>query len=261
MTISRFENEVAKKILITGTSNIISKIVEGIAREKYFEIQKIGLSANGSNFVDILDKSTWPKSIEADLVIHTSWIMSPRNYKMAQANINFSQHILELSIKSGARIVFISTMSAMESANSVYGKSKHSVEKIYKELDAQIIRVGLIQDSDVTSDVGSASRILKRLQTVPISIEFSKSPHIPVCSTEYLKVQLESVMLSSKEQNFDIIEKSVSFNDLIGKPNMQIKAKFSLPAVTGLLYVGSIFSKKIADLNDRWLSLLDSRSW
>jgi hypothetical protein len=261
MARKKFEDQDTKKILITGSSNMIAKTIEGIATEKCFEIQKIGLSASGSNFVDILDETTWPESIEADLVIHTSWIMTPRNHYVAEANINFSEHILDLSIKSGVRLVFVSTMSAMESANSIYGKSKYAVEEMYRESNAQVIRVGLLQESNTKLDLGSASRILKCLLYIPIRMEFTKSPHIPVCSTDYLKVQLAKIILSAKESNFDIVERTVNFNDLITKPNRLIKVKLSSSAVTHLLYTGSKFSKKIADLNDRWLSLLDTRSW
>ena len=260
MTHKRIEDQNIEKILITGSSNMIAKIAEVIASENRFEIQKIGLSATGSNFVDILDEATWPKSIEADLVIHTSWVMTPRDFDVAKANINFSEHILGLSIKSGARLVFVSTMSATESANSVYGKSKYTVEKKYRESYAQIIRVGLIQESKAKSDLGSANRILKRLLSIPIMLEFSKSPRIPVCSTQFLKVQLEKIILSANERQLNVVEKTVDFNDLIAKPNKQLRIKLSISAVTRLLQLGSKFSNQFSDMNDRWLSLLDSRS-
>ncbi len=260
MTYKRIEDQNKEKILITGSSNMIAKIAEVIASENRFEIQKMGLSATGLNFVDILDEATWPKLIEADLVIHTSWVMTPRNLDVAQANINFSEHILGLSIKSGARFVFVSTMSATESAISVYGKSKYTVEKICRESNAQVIRVGLIQESKTKSDLGSANRILRRLQSIPIMVEFSTGPRIPVCSTEYLKVQLEQLMLSAEEWQLNVVENTVDFNDLIVKPNKHLRLKLSISAVTRLLHLGSKFSNKISDLNDRWLSLLDSRS-
>jgi hypothetical protein len=246
------------KILITGTANQIASVIEEIALNQGHQIQKIGLSGLSEDFVNIQDKETWPKSINADIVIHSAWIMNPRTPKISTLNIEFSAHMLSRAAEAGAKFVFISSMSASNLAKSEYGKAKYSVELLCGRMNAEILRIALLQESSTNLNPGSAVRILHLIRRMPVEFQLSEILEIPICSREYLKKALLDVFSSGSNLRRSIVEEMIDFNKMLKKDNSLIPIKLNQKVISSFFQGGVSFSKTVTNLNDRWLSLLDS---
>lgn len=245
-------------ILIIGTSNVVALVLEELANQKGHSVKKIGKSGPLEDFVDIENSETWPISIDAELVIHTAWIMSPRTVKVSALNEEFAKHMMSLSKSARAKFIFISSMSASQSSKSEYGKSKFRVEQMCENMGGLNMRIGLIQGDEPSIKNGSASRALSGIQKFPIHFSFFPDFEIPICGRQFLRSELSHILDSSEIKSKNIVEEKRSFNKILHEDNMRINLYLNLNLVIAILRSISFYSQEIMTLRDRLLSLRDA---
>lgn len=245
-------------ILITGTSNVVAAVVEDLANLKGHSVKKIGKSGFLEDLVDIENPETWPSSIDADLVIHTAWIMSPRTKEISKLNEDFAKHIMSLAQLARAKFIFISSVSASQSSKSEYGKSKFRTEQLCKNISGLNIRIGLIQDDKPTVKNGSANRALANLEKFPLQFAFLPDFKTPICSREFLRLELLQIFDSNSNNSKSIVERKKSFNKILNEDNSRMNLYINLNMIIAMLLPLTYLSREILTLRDRLLSLRDA---
>ena len=78
---------------------------------------------------------------QEDVLIHLGWSLRDRKNDFA-LNVGGSQVISEYFKSNGARVLFVSSVSA--GSDSHYGEQKFEAEKVLKDLNCSILRIGMI---------------------------------------------------------------------------------------------------------------------
>jgi nucleoside-diphosphate-sugar epimerase len=104
-----------------------------------------------------------------DALIHCAWDLEARTQAEIWAtNVEGSKRLLRAAKEAGVgTIIFISTVSAYEGAESLYGRAKMEVEKEAAALGAYIVRPGLTYGKGAGGMVGKLAGALK-LPVVPL---------------------------------------------------------------------------------------------
>lgn len=138
-------------IAISGSNGYLGKrIRNSLIKEGY---KTIGLCRNPRHkddfkFAlngDLINDQIFKKN-KVDAFIHCAWDLGNLNENQSyKINVIGSKKILDEAVKSGVKkIIFISSMSAYENCESIYGKHKLEIENYYLKENASIIRPGLI---------------------------------------------------------------------------------------------------------------------
>jgi nucleoside-diphosphate-sugar epimerase len=78
-------------------------------------------------------------------VVHTAWDMQASKLEELEAGcVAGSLRLIEAATAAGARVIFISTISAFPGARSAYGKAKLQVEHAVLEAGGIVLRLGLV---------------------------------------------------------------------------------------------------------------------
>jgi nucleoside-diphosphate-sugar epimerase len=142
-----------KTVVITGASGFLgSALVTYFKREGW---QVIALVRNAQKY-----KSAGVKYVEydlsepfdasafagADYLVHTAYVKYDHQHPDAlNINLEGARRLLKASRQYKLKKnIFMSSMSAHDGAESVYGKQKLAVEKLFKGPDCAVIRAGLI---------------------------------------------------------------------------------------------------------------------
>ncbi|RYX79368.1 NAD-dependent epimerase/dehydratase family protein [bacterium] len=105
---------------------------------------------------------------DVDLLIHAAYVKDVSDTTSAfDLNLTSSQDLHDLARKSGVHTsVFISSLSAKETATSSYGQQKYAIEKLFSTNKDVVIRPGLvIGNGGLVADM---SRFIKRYHAVPV---------------------------------------------------------------------------------------------
>jgi nucleoside-diphosphate-sugar epimerase len=142
-----------KTVIITGASGFLgSALVQYFKKEGW---RVIGLVRNadkysepGVKFVEYDLSKPFDSKIfaGADYMVHAAYVKYDGNNPEAlNINLEAAKRLIKASREHKLKKnVFISSMSAHSGAESVYGKQKLAVEKMFKGADCAIIRSGLI---------------------------------------------------------------------------------------------------------------------
>jgi nucleoside-diphosphate-sugar epimerase len=78
-------------------------------------------------------------------VVHAAWDMKTSRLKALERGcVAESLQLLDASVASGAKFIFISSISAFSGARSAYGKAKLQVEKAVLDSGGVVLRLGLV---------------------------------------------------------------------------------------------------------------------
>ncbi len=103
-----------------------------------------------------------------DAVVHCAYDMaltSPAD--IHRVNIDGMRRLLEAASRAGARFYLISSMSAYEGTQQLYGRAKLACERATLDAGETVIRLGLVYGGEAGGMIGSLQRI-SRLPCVPI---------------------------------------------------------------------------------------------
>jgi nucleoside-diphosphate-sugar epimerase len=157
---------------VTGASGYVGSRLAA-ALEADFEVVALGRKAGPAGIAWSLTQS---QSIAASLrergvqaLVHVAWDFShPRPAENWSANVDGSLRLLRDAQQAGVEhLVFISSISAFEGAESAYGKSKLAVEKAFQAAGGTTVRPGLVWGDSPGGMFGSIRAQVSKGGTVP----------------------------------------------------------------------------------------------
>jgi nucleoside-diphosphate-sugar epimerase len=106
----------------------------------------------------------------ADALIHCAWDMRATGWdQIHRTNVSGSIRLFEAAANEGIRkLMFISSNSAFENCQSMYGQAKLEVEKALFKLGGAVIRPGLVYGDCAGGIAGVLSRVAARFPVIPI---------------------------------------------------------------------------------------------
>ncbi|HUB93414.1 MAG TPA: NAD-dependent epimerase/dehydratase family protein [Verrucomicrobiae bacterium] len=141
-------------IAITGANGFLgSALIEHFTAKGYSVIALVRKTHTSTNPLVTYRQYDITKPISkntlqgADFLVHTAYVKYGRRGSpdAMEVNIKGAENLLVASKQARIKkTVFISTMSAHESATSIYGRQKLAIEKLFLEEDGVVLRSGLI---------------------------------------------------------------------------------------------------------------------
>jgi NADH dehydrogenase len=102
-----------------------------------------------------------------DVVVHTALVeYGPDSPDADATNREGTRRVIEAARATGARLVFLSTLSAHDRATSHYGKSKLELEALFDPARDAVLRLGLVLGRGGL--FGSIAELLKNATVVPL---------------------------------------------------------------------------------------------
>ena len=163
------------KILITGANGYLGKSLALYFAEKNHEV--IALSRKHSFthphitwFSFELGKTLNPQVPDIDVVIHCAYDLSLIKWEQIyQTNVQGSIDLFsELKEKGNPLMIHISSISAFEGCQTLYGKAKLAIEKTGKNQGIISIRPGLIYGGENRGLIGKLETIAQKLPVIPM---------------------------------------------------------------------------------------------
>lgn len=231
------------KVAITGSTGFLgSELVRHFLDQDY---EVIGLTRNprttkikGLTYksYDIGKKLRDDTLKGVDLVIHTAYVKyDNKNPDALDVNIRGAEELLRVSRgQKVKRNIFISTMSAHEQAESVYGKQKLSIERLFSTNKDAVIRSGLIiGNGGIVREMAS---FMTTKRAVPL-IGGGRQPLQTIGVYDLARV-IEAIYIQKQSGSFTIATPNVytykQFYELLGK-RLGVKFLF-IPIPLSLLY-------------------------
>ncbi len=151
-----------------------------------------------------------------DVLVHCAYDMSVRSQSdIWKINVEGTHRLLRLAQESNVRrTIVLSSMSAFDGTNQLYGRSKLAIEDFAREMGAISVRPGLVYGPKARGMAGSLSA-LTRLPLVPVPA--SRSYQFAVHEDDF--VQALSALINSELGSTDPIglanPVAVRFKDLV----------------------------------------------
>lgn len=197
------------KVVITGANGFLGSALVESFRKKGWQVVALVRNANkyktpGVQYVEYDLSKPFETSVfaGADYLIHTAYIKNDRKHPNALAiNVEGAKRLIKASRQHKLkRNVFMSSMSAHAGAESIYGKQKLAVEKIFNGKDCTIIKSGLIMgDGGI---VGQMSAFMKSRHAAPL-IGGGKQPLQVIAVYDLVRV-IEAILTKDKSGTLTI---------------------------------------------------------
>ncbi|MBL7713891.1 MAG: NAD-dependent epimerase/dehydratase family protein [Bdellovibrionales bacterium] len=154
----------------------------------------------------------------ADILVHAAHDFRPRKLPdLLRINCDGSKRIFQAAKAAGvSRILFISSVSAFEGCESIYGRCKLMTEKIAAQASAQVIRPGLIFGGKDGSAYGRVKKLMSlRIPILPL-IDQGRAK-IDLVHLDFLLTRIEDLGLSEPVQSNPIYAttETLSFLELL----------------------------------------------
>ena len=155
------------KIAITGSSGYIGKhLVTHFAKKKYFILALQRKAFNEKKNIkflqyDLKDKIDYKHVKDIDVFIHSAFMEFDNNTDSDFVNLTAAENLISICKKNGKKIIYLSTFSAHEKAESHYGISKFKLEKLFKSSGHTVLRLGVV----VSPDGGMFPKMLDMIKT------------------------------------------------------------------------------------------------
>ena len=136
----------------------------------------------------------------ADALIHCAWDMRAIGWdQIHKINVSGSIGLFEAAANEGVRkLIFISSISAFEGCQSMYGRAKLEVEKAVFKLGGVVIRPGLVYGGSPGGIAGALSRVAARFPLIPI---VGRKKLMYLCHEEDL-TRLIAMLVDMKERRW-----------------------------------------------------------
>jgi nucleoside-diphosphate-sugar epimerase len=159
------------KIAITGSSGFIGKhLVSHFLEENYFVL---GMQRNAIKertkfrylHYDLLEKVDYDQIKDVDVIIHCAFMEFINDEINSDfVNLTAAQNLISACGESGIKIIYLSTFSAHEDAQSHYGINKFQLENIFKAAGHTVLRLGIV----VSDDGGMFTQMLDTIRSSKI---------------------------------------------------------------------------------------------
>ena len=270
------------KILITGSSGFIGKILSKKLSKKYktYLIDKVKQNKEKNFYhIDLKDKKKLNEFFvrnKVDVIIHlASEIFDANETTIYENNINCAKNIIFFAKKFQIKqIIFTSTFSIYEknyeklikenekpSTLNRYGISKFDIEKklkLLKKINVTIFRVPIVIGKSRSHRIGILFELIRK--GLPIFLIDSGNNKIQFVSVDELNASIEKTIGIKGFNLFNIgCSKSYSFKEnleyIIKKTNSKSKF-FSLNKYLGLFILNFLIFFRLIDINSYHKSLL-----
>ena len=169
---------------VTGANGYLGSRIATYLNQKDWEVYQLTRDKNSpkqekSIYFSLENKLNPTNLADIDVLIHCAYDFKQIAWKdIYRSNVEGSLQLFQSAIDAGVKkIIFISTMSAYEDCQSLYGRAKLTIEKGLvdltskyqdKNVEIAILRPGLIYGKQVGGMVGSLSKVLSISPIVPL---------------------------------------------------------------------------------------------
>ena len=158
-------------VAITGSSGYLGGLLRGRLIEDGLRVISLGRTNSGSDSRRYVIEESPPPDLlsDVDALVHCAYDMKVRREQDIWAvNVEGSQRLLEYALASGVRrTIVLSSMSAFEGTQQLYGRSKLAIESIAAKHHAISVRPGIVYGPNAGGMAGALSA-LTRLPVVPL---------------------------------------------------------------------------------------------
>lgn len=198
-----------KTVVITGASGFLGSTLVKDFKKSGWHIVALVRNAHkyklaGVTYVEYDLSKPFDASVfaGADYLVHTAYIKYDHKHPDAlKTNLEGAKRLLKASRQHKLkRNVFISSMSAHSGAESVYGKQKLAVEKLFKDKDCAVIRSGLIMGNG--GMVKQMTDFMKSKHAVPL-IGGGKQPLQVIGVYDLVRV-IKTILVKGRSGTFTI---------------------------------------------------------
>jgi nucleoside-diphosphate-sugar epimerase len=160
-----------RTVAITGSSGYLGGLLRGRLTRDGLRVISLGRTNIGSESRRyVIEESPSPDLLsEVDALVHCAYDMKVRREQDIWAvNVEGSRRLLEYALSSGVRrTIVLSSMSAFEGTQQLYGRSKLAIEGIAARNSAISVRPGIVYGPNAGGMAGALSA-LTRLPVVPL---------------------------------------------------------------------------------------------
>jgi nucleoside-diphosphate-sugar epimerase len=194
------------KCFVTGASGYVGGRVCRRLQEDGHEVELLQRSLNTTD----TKASVIPFQLEtkldpgffqdADALIHCAWDMRATGWdQIHETNVLGSIRLFEAAANEGVRkLIFISSISAFENCQSMYGQAKLEVEKSVFKLGGVVVRPGLVYGDCPGGIAGALSSVAARFPIIPI---VGRRKLMSLCHEEDL-TRLIAMLIDMKERRW-----------------------------------------------------------
>jgi nucleoside-diphosphate-sugar epimerase len=164
------------KCFVTGASGYVGSRICRRLQEDGHEVVSLRRSLNATDTKASIIPFQLGNKIEpgffqgADALIHCAWDMRATGWdQIHETNVSGSIRLFEAAANESVRkLIFISSISAFENCQSMYGQAKLEVEKTVFKLGGVVVRPGLVYGDCPGGMAGALSSIAARFPVIPI---------------------------------------------------------------------------------------------
>jgi nucleoside-diphosphate-sugar epimerase len=163
---------------ITGASGYVgSRVAMYLARDGW-EIRALSRQRPREKHIDAqvhfeLGGDVTPEALAgARALVHVAYDFSAVRWRdIARVNIEGSRRLFAAARDANIdRIVLMSTVAAFPGARSLYGRAKLEIERAALEVNATVVRPGLVWGHQGAAMFGALQRTVRRLRVVPLLV-------------------------------------------------------------------------------------------
>ncbi len=194
------------KCFVTGASGYVGGRVCRRLQENGYEVVLLQRSLTATDTKALVILFQLGSKIDpgffqgADALIHCAWDMRATGWdQIHKTNVSGSIHLFEAAANEGVRkLIFISSISAFEGCQSMYGQAKLEVEKAVFNLGGVVVRPGLVYGDSPGGIAGALSRVAARFPVIPI---VGRRKLMYLCHEEDL-IRLIATLIDLKERRW-----------------------------------------------------------
>ncbi len=194
------------KCFVTGASGYVGGRVCRRLQANGYEVVLLQRSLNATDTKALVIPFQLGSKIDpgffqgADALIHCAWDMRATGWdQIHKTNVSGSIHLFEAAANEGVRnLIFISSISAFEGCQSMYGQAKLEVEKAVFNLGGVVVRPGLVYGDSPGGIAGALSRVAARFPVIPI---VGRRKLMYLCHEEDL-IRLVATLIDLKERRW-----------------------------------------------------------
>jgi nucleoside-diphosphate-sugar epimerase len=248
-------------VLVTGSTGYLGRaLVRQLVAEGH-SVTNLGRYnlevANSNNFNWTLGQSIPSKAFEQnEVLVHLAWSTLSRTTADFHSNVGGSEQLIKSAQKHGLRVVFVSSVSAINPTSS-YGKAKFLVEEMLGDRDS-IIRVGLVQGNSTSLDSMQNSGLIRFLPFIVVP-----GGNLSLCTTSVASfIQASIFVILGEDMNKEtlVIDQVEKLKKVVSrssnKPIISLPAKFSLI----VLKCVSRVSQRGRNMYDAFVGLMSSQN-
>jgi len=216
------------KVAITGSSGYIGKhLVTHFAKKNYFILALQRKAFKGKKNIkflqyDLKDKIDYKQVKDIDVIIHCAFMEFGNNKIDSDfVNLTAAENLISICKKRCQKIIYLSTFSAHDKAESHYGISKFKLEKLFKSAGHTVVRLGVV----VSPDGGMFPKMLDMIKSTKI-LPLINGGHQPIQFIDTRK--LCSIINSIIHYQGDCNEFNIASSDFISMKEFYKKMALKL---------------------------------